>query len=321
MNGHYSHIIQLLSIPIYGILIPFEILLSHLQGFQFYSWRQTLLNVYLNLLNAGIDLLLRGFALVILVFFSQFALANTLSSLPYWLLLLLGEDLLFWLEHFVDHRVRFFWAVHVTHHSSEEFNLSTGFRSSVLMPFYRYLYFIPLVLLGFDVVHVFFMYALTQTWGILLHTQHIRKLPRWIEAVFVTPSHHRVHHASNIPYLDKNMGMVFIFWDRLFGTFAEEDPLEPPVFGLTKPLANPNHPVRIVTHEWEALYRDCTQKIPWRDRLRYLYKPPGWSHRGPLNTSEALQRHYRKMSQPHGDTVNSRRPSSKRNQTLQESPR
>ncbi len=210
----------------------------------------------------------------------------------YWLLLLLGEDLLFWLEHFVDHHVRFFWAVHVTHHSSDEFNLSTGFRSSVFMPFYRYLYFIPLVLLGFDVVHVFFMYALTQTWGILIHTQRIRKLPRWIEAVLVTPSHHRVHHASNIPYLDKNMGMVFIIWDRLFGTFAAEDPMEPPVFGLTKPLEHPNHPIHIVTHEWVAMFQDFSQKIPWKDKLRYLYMPPGWRHKGPKNTSSELQRQY-----------------------------
>lgn len=292
MNDYYTHIIHLLSIPIYGIIIPLEILLSHLNGWNFYTWKQTLLNVYLNLLNVGLDLLLRGVALAVLVFAAGFAPAIDLNPVVYWTLLFLGEDLLFWLEHFVDHRVRIFWAVHVTHHSSVEYNLSTGFRSSVLMPFYRYLYFIPLALLGFHPVDIFFMYALTQTYGILVHTQSVKRLPRWIEYVMVTPSHHRVHHASNIPYLDKNMGMVLIIWDRMFGTFVAELPEEPPRFGLTKPLPNPNHPVEIVTHEWAAIGRDMSRKTSLANKFRYLFKPPGWSHDGSTKTSEELQREW-----------------------------
>lgn len=296
MNEYYTHIIHLLSIPIYGIIIPLEIVLSHLHGWKFYSWKQTLVNIYLNLLNVGVDLLLRGVALGVLVFFARFALPNALSPVLYWALLFLGEDLLFWLEHFVDHKVRIFWAVHVTHHSSPEYNLSTGFRSSVFMPFYRYLYFVPLALLGFHPVDIFFMYALTQTYGILVHTQSIRRLPRWIEFVMVTPSHHRVHHASNIPYLDKNMGMVLIIWDRMFGTFMPELPEEPPVYGLTKPLPNPNHPVEIVTHEWAAVARDLRKKTSLANKLRYLVKAPGWSHDGSTQTSEELQQAYKRPS-------------------------
>jgi sterol desaturase/sphingolipid hydroxylase (fatty acid hydroxylase superfamily) len=292
MNEYYTHIIHLLSIPIYGVIIPLELLLSHFHGWKFYSWKQTLINVYLNLLNVGIDLLLRGVALAVLVFFGQYAIHNSLAPALYWTLLFFAEDFLFWLEHFVDHHVRLFWAVHVTHHSSDEFNLSTGFRSSVLMPFYRYLYFIPLTLLGFDPVHIFFMYALTQTYGILVHTQSISKLPRWIEAVFVTPSHHRVHHASNIPYLDKNMGMVLIIWDRLFGTFVEETPGEAPVYGLTKPLENPNHPVQIVTHEWAAIVKDMRRDISFGNKLKYLFNAPGWSHDGSTKTSDQLRREW-----------------------------
>jgi sterol desaturase/sphingolipid hydroxylase (fatty acid hydroxylase superfamily) len=292
MNDYYFHIIQLLSIPIYGVIIPLEILLSHLEGWKFYSWKQTAINVYLNVLNFGFDLLLRGIALGVLVFFAQYSVHSSLPPIVYWLLLFLGEDILFWLEHFMDHRVRLFWAVHVTHHSSDEYNLSTGFRSSVLMPFYRYLYFIPLVLLGFHPADIFFMYALTQTYGILVHTQSIGKLPRWIEAVMVTPSHHRVHHASNIPYLDKNMGMVLIVWDKLFGTFVEELPGEIPVYGLTTPLPDPNHPIKIITHEWAAISSDLRKDISWRDKLRYLLNPPGWSHDGSTKTSEELRKEY-----------------------------
>jgi hypothetical protein len=98
-----------------------------------------------------------------------------------------------------------------------------------------------------------------------------------------------VHHASNIPYLDKNMGMVLIIWDRLFGTFAEERPDEPPVYGLTKPLADPHHPVKIVTHEWAELARDLSRDISWKNKLRYLFMPPGWSHDGSTKTSKELQ--------------------------------
>lgn len=292
MSELQDHILKLLAIPIYAILIPLELILSHFHDWKFYSWKETAMNVYLNLLNAGVDLLLRGVALVVLLFFFRFHIDLHLHPVAYWVLLFLCEDLLFWTEHFVDHNVRLFWAVHVTHHSSEEYNLTTGFRSSVLMPFYRYLYFIPLALLGFEPWDIFFMYAFTQIYGILVHTQAIHKLPRWIEYIFVTPSHHRVHHASNIPYLDKNMGMVLIIWDRIFGTFTAELPDEKPRYGLTKNLENPYHPVNVVTHEWKELAKDLKQKISLRQKLGYLFHPPGWRHDEQSMTSKKLQQEW-----------------------------
>jgi len=295
MDELQRHILLLFSIPIYAVLIPLEIIVSNFHGWKFYSLKETLVNIYLNITNAAIDLLLRGVAFGVLLFFYQFHFQLHWHPLVYWALLFLCEDVLFWLEHFVDHHVRLFWAVHVTHHSSEEYNLTTGFRSSVFMPFYRYLYFIPLALLGFEPLDIFFMYALTQTYGILVHTQSIRRLPAWVELIFVTPSHHRVHHASNIPYLDKNMGMVLIIWDRLFGTFATEIPEEEPHFGLTKRLANPHHPVKIIFHEWEAIGKDLKRKIPIRLKLAYLFNPPGWSHDGSTMTSKQLRAMWRKQ--------------------------
>lgn len=292
MSELHEQILLMLQIPIYAILIPLELLLSHVHQWKFYSWKETMMNIYITILNGGIDLLLRVWALFVLMFFYQYRLDIPLNPVVYWLALFLLEDLLFWTEHFVDHHVRFFWAVHVTHHSSEEYNLSTGFRSSVLMPFYRYIYFIPLALLGFQPIDIFFMYAITQTYGIIVHTQAIKKLPRWIEFFLVTPSHHRVHHASNIPYLDKNMGMVLIIWDRLFGTFTEELPDETPVYGLTKPLSNPHHPVSIVTHEWKALGADLRQPISFRNKVKYLLQPPGWRHDEQTATSSKLQREW-----------------------------
>jgi len=291
MNDLQERICLLFSIPTYAVLIPLEIVLSNFSRLRFYTWKETAVNVYLNLLNAGIDLLLRlVVGLTFLTWFYQYHVAISWHPVVYWGALLVGEDVLFWLEHFADHHVRLFWAVHVTHHSSPEYNLSTGFRSSVFMPVYKYLYFIPLVLLGFKPGDVLFMFSITQLYGILVHTQYFKKFPRWVEYIFVTPSHHRVHHASNIPYLDKNMGMVFIIWDRLFGTFAEEMPDEKPHYGITKPIEKPYHPVHIVMHEWQALAQDIRRPMRMADRVRYLLKPPGWSHDGSTKTSKELQR-------------------------------
>ena len=139
-----------------------------------------------------------------------------------------------------------------------------------------------------------FMYAATQIYGILIHTEYVNKLG-FLEYILATPSHHRVHHASNIKYLDKNMGMVFIFWDKLFGTFEPEDNREEPIaYGLTKKLDHPHHPVNIVMHEWKAIYKDLKRPLPLFTRLKYVFMPPGWSHDGSSKTSRQLQEEYQK---------------------------
>jgi sterol desaturase/sphingolipid hydroxylase (fatty acid hydroxylase superfamily) len=292
-----DHILVLYSAPLYIVIISLEIILSNFRNRKFYSWKETLVNVYLNLLNSGIDIVLRFLiGLPILAFFFKYHLPIHWNPVVYWIILLFAEDFLFWLEHLVDHSSRLFWAVHVTHHSSPEYNLSTGFRSSVLMPVYKYMYFIPLVILDFNPMDAIFIYSATQIYGILVHTQFIKKMPRWIEYIFVTPSHHRVHHACNIPYLDKNMGMVFIIWDRIFGTFTEESPNEIPKYGITKPVEQPYHPIHLITHEWEALGEDLRKNIPIKTKLKYLFNPPGWSHDGSTKTTRELQSEWKQNS-------------------------
>jgi sterol desaturase/sphingolipid hydroxylase (fatty acid hydroxylase superfamily) len=208
----------------------------------------------------------------------------------YWFLLFLLEDFAFYIEHRIDHYCRIFWAVHVTHHSSEEFNLTTGFRSSVFQPVYRFVYFVPIAFMGFHPADIVFMYSLTQTYGILVHTQYIKKMPAWFETIFVSPGHHRVHHASNIRYLDKNMGMCLIIWDKMFGTFQEELEEEPVIYGLTKPIKNDKDPVDLVLHEWRAIGNDLRKKTSFGDKLRYLFMPPGWSHDGSSKTARELRK-------------------------------
>jgi sterol desaturase/sphingolipid hydroxylase (fatty acid hydroxylase superfamily) len=192
----------------------------------------------------------------------------------------------YWL-HRVDHYCRLFWAVHVTHHSSEEFNLTVGFRSSVFQPLYRFIYFIPLALVGFRGIDIMFIYAATQIYGILIHTKAVDKLG-FIEWFMSTPSHHRVHHASNVKYLDKNMGMVFIIWDRLFGTFEAEDKNDAVIYGLTENIKTYN-PVHMVFHEWINIFKDLRKPASFKAKFMYIFGPPGWSHDGSKKTARQLR--------------------------------
>jgi sterol desaturase/sphingolipid hydroxylase (fatty acid hydroxylase superfamily) len=286
-----EQLLILISTPLYLVVIGLEILLSHLHLRKFYTTKETLINVYLCTLNGGLDLVFRIVYVYIMALCFGFRFIDFSSSpVLYWGLLFIMEDLAFYVEHRMDHFVRIFWAVHVTHHSSEEFNLTTGFRSSVLQPLYRFIYFLPLVLLGFKPLDIIFMYSLTQIYGILVHTQYVDKMPKWFESIFVSPSHHRVHHASNVRYLDRNMGMVLIIWDRMFGTFQKELPEDPVRYGLTKQVENRHHPVHIIFHEWENIGADLKKKIPLSAKLKYLFMPPGWSHDGSTKTARELRK-------------------------------
>lgn len=287
MTNELEQTIIQLTTPFYAILIGLEALLSHWQHRHFYTWRDTFTNFFLMLFNGGIDLAFRAVYVVVLAWFYQYHFTEITNVYAYWLLLFLAEDFVFYLLHVVDHYCRFFWAVHVTHHSSEFFNLTTGFRSSVFQPLYRFVYFIPLVLVGFKPADIVLMYSITQTYGIIVHTNYVGKLG-WLGYIFVTPSHHRVHHASNTRYLDKNMGMCLIIWDRIFGTFQEELEEEPVRYGLTKSLEDTSL-VNTVFHEWKAIFKDLGRNVDWKIKLKYVFSPPGWSHDGSTMTSNQLR--------------------------------
>ncbi|WP_035333018.1 sterol desaturase family protein [Dyadobacter crusticola] len=283
------------STPFYLLLIGLEIFLTyrHSQHEQpsrpAYTFKDSFTNAILMLLNGGIDLLFRAVYVGVLMWFYNRALFSGIENpYLYWISLFLLEDLAFYTLHYVDHHCRLFWAVHVTHHSSQHFNLTTGFRSSVFQPLYRFIYFVPLAIFGFDPADIIVMYSLTQIYGIIVHTEYVKKLG-WLEYILVTPSHHRVHHASNVQYLDKNMGMCLIIWDRIFGTFQEELPEVPPKYGLTKSAAKENITATIF-HEWREIGNDLMLPVGLPVKLKYLLKSPGWSHDGSRETSKELQR-------------------------------
>jgi len=292
MHAVYEQLLILISTPFYVVIIALEVLLSNYQHRKLYSLKDSAVNLYLMLLNGGIDLLFRGFYLAILTYCYQHRYLEWHNVIMYWALLLLAEDFLYYWLHRFDHEIRLFWAIHVTHHSSELMNFTVGFRSSVFQPLYRFIYFIPLAILGFKPLDIVFMYSLTQIWGIFVHTELVRKMGI-LEYFMVTPSHHRVHHASNPKYLDKNLGMFLIIWDKMFGTFQPELPAseyEPVRYGLTKPLSKESAG-NIVFHEWKQIWEDVKRTdITWREKIYYLFGPPGWSHDGSRLTSEELRR-------------------------------
>ena len=291
MHAVYEQLLILVSTPLYVVIIALEVLLSNYQHRKIYSVKDSAVNLYLMLLNGAIDLLFRGFYIAVLTYCYQHRYLEWHQVVMYWALLLLAEDFLYYWLHRFDHEIRFFWAVHVTHHSSDHMNFTVGFRSSVFQPLYRFIYFIPLAILGFKPLDIVFMYSLTQIWGIFVHTELIRKMG-FLEYFMVTPSHHRVHHASNPKYLDKNLGMFLIIWDKMFGTFQPELPssqYEEVRYGLTKPLAKETA-TNIVFHEWKQILTDIKRTdIGWREKIYYLFGPPGWSHDGSRKTSEELR--------------------------------
>lgn len=289
-------LLVLFSMPLYTIIIGLEMLLSAMEGRRFYTWQDTLTNLYLMSLNLALEISTRFISLAGLFYFFHWYSFQIQSSWIYWLLLALGVDFCYYWLHRMNHEVRLFWAVHVTHHSSEKFNFTVGFRSSVFETLYRFIFYVPLALIGFHPLDIYFMHALLQIYGILVHTQYVGKLG-WLEYILVTPSHHRVHHASNVRYLDKNIGMTFIWWDKLFGTFEPECPHEPIQYGLTKPLED-RGPVNILVHEWRDLWRDVRRAPDWLTALRYLFNPPGWSPDGSTLTSKQLQAQQRSLEPP-----------------------
>lgn len=280
-----------LTAPVCAFLILLEMYLSNRQERPVYTWRDTFTNVYLTICQMGVDALTRRiptyFALDYVYQHQVFQIQNPVW---YWIWLMIGQDFCFYWIHRIEHTCRFFWAVHVTHHSSEQFNFSVGFRSSVLEPIYRFVFYLPLPLLGFEAKDLFLAFSITQIYGILVHTHAVKSIPIY-EWLFVTPSHHRVHHASNVRYLDKNIGMLLIIWDKMFGTYEAERTDEPIHYGLVTPPDNSGW-FKVIFHEYIAIWNDVFVKhrnLPWRLRLGYVFGPPGWSHDGSTKTSRQLQ--------------------------------
>ncbi|OEU96953.1 sterol desaturase family protein [Streptomyces oceani] len=209
------------------------------------------------------------------VFIAVYELTPARVPVLWWTLplMLLAQDFLYYWAHRENHLIRILWASHVVHHSSRKFNYSTALRqppweSLAVWPFY-----LPLVACGVHPAAIAFCYSVNLVYQFWIHTERIGKLARWFEFVFNTPSHHRVHHASQGDYLDRNFGGVLIVWDRLFGSFAPE--VEPCVYGLTQNIETYN-PLRVVSHEYVAIGRDVRRAESWSERSGRVLRSPRW---------------------------------------------
>ncbi|MEP7178743.1 MAG: sterol desaturase family protein [Pseudonocardiales bacterium] len=189
-----------------------------------------------------------------------------------WVFALLIVDVIWYSYHRASHRVRLMWAAHQAHHNSQRFNYSTAVRQK-WNPWFELLFWVPLPLIGMPPWLIFTSFSINLMFQFLVHTERIGLLPAPIEYVFNTPSHHRVHHASDPDYLDKNYAGILIIWDRLFGTYAEET--HRPTYGLTTNIDSYN-PFRLQYYEYAAIARDVRSSRNWRERLGYLFAPPGW---------------------------------------------
>jgi sterol desaturase/sphingolipid hydroxylase (fatty acid hydroxylase superfamily) len=190
----------------------------------------------------------------------------------YWVLVIAGLDLCFYCVHRFVHRVNLGWAAHQAHHSSEYMNFGTALRQK-WNPWFDGIFFLPLPLLGFAPWTMYLAFSINLIWQFFTHTEQIGTLPRPIELVFNTPSHHRVHHGSDPIYLDKNYAGMLIIWDRMFGTFQAE--VQRPTYGLTKPV-NTYNMLKLQYGDYARIARNVRSARSWRERAGYLFGPPGW---------------------------------------------
>ncbi|SFL85293.1 sterol desaturase family protein [Marinobacter zhejiangensis] len=206
------------------------------------------------------------------------------------LLTFFGVEICFYWMHRCSHRMRWFWAAHVVHHSSQRMNYSTAMRQNATNIFNgNWLFYVPLALLGLNPVWIGVIFALSLVYQFFIHTTLVGRLPKWIELVFNTPSHHRVHHGRNPGYIDRNYGGILIIWDRLFGTFIDEDLQDPPQYGITTAIPN-NRLITLWTHEYVDLFRDMARSANWRERLQRLWQPPEWRRPAPRQEDMAGDR-------------------------------
>lgn len=276
------------AMPIFVVSMLLELAIARARHHHTYEKRDTWASLAMGIGSVVVGVPFRiGFLWILAKLYEHrlFTIEPTVLGL---VALLFAEDLCYYWSHRVNHEVRLFWAAHVNHHSSEHYNLSTALRQSWTQPYLMWIFWLPLPLLGFSPELILLQQAVSLLYQFFIHTQEAGKLGP-LEWVMNTPSHHRVHHAVNVRYLDKNHAGIFIIWDRLFGTFQEELEEEPCVYGITKNIET-FHPVRIAFHEWSALFHDVRQAPGLRNKLRYLFSPPGYSHDGSTMTAKQMQR-------------------------------
>jgi len=279
-----------LAVPAFIVLVIAEMLFVRFTGRGRFEVRDTTTSLLMGfgstIIGAIFAFVFVGFARLI----QPYALAHIGWSWEAVVICFILDDMRYYWWHRASHRVRWLWADHVNHHSSQHYNLSTALRQPwfgvLALP--GLLFLAPLVLIGFPLEMIAFVHGINLVYQFWIHTESIDRFPRWVEAVMNTPSHHRVHHATNARYLDANYAGVFIVWDRMFGSFVEESKDDAPRYGIVGNIASFN-PLKVATHGWVALAKDLVSAKSPKEFALYLLGPPGWSPDGSRDTSDTIK--------------------------------
>lgn len=266
----------LYAVPFFFVLIAVELLVDRWRGMRTYRLADTISSLSAGVLSTTTGLLTKGVGLITYALALKYLALLQLpdNSLWVWLFAFVLYDFCYYWHHRLGHERNVLWAAHSVHHQSEDYNLSTALRQTSTGFVFGWVFYLPMAVLGVPLLVFVTVATVNLLYQFWVHTRHVPKLG-WFEWCFVTPSNHRAHHAQNALYMDRNYGGVFIIWDRLFGTFQEEDDAEPVIFGVTTPLHSWN-PLWANWQFYGQLLADAQRTERWRDKLRIWFMPTGW---------------------------------------------
>ncbi len=293
--------IQFLGGVAFVLLIAIELAFSLKYDPELYSWKDLAANSSLGIgaaiIAVGSKALTLGFFYLVYHWFNPLVDGERINLLGYaafgwalyiWILCQVADDFAYYWFHRANHEIRFFWAAHIVHHSSDHFNLSIGVRNGWFTLLYKPFFYMWIPALGFHPIMIMACLAIESLWQFQLHTKYIPRLG-WLETFMNSHKHHHVHHSSNLEYLDKNHGGYLNIFDRMFGTFRDLDDEREVRFGVLHPPGS-RHPWEILMHEYRDIWRDVKRAPGLKNKFMYVFGPPGWSHDGSSKTVKQMQR-------------------------------
>jgi sterol desaturase/sphingolipid hydroxylase (fatty acid hydroxylase superfamily) len=283
--------LTIFALPIFFAAILIELFIDRREHLNLYYGKDSLASFWMLIFTGIIEFVPKLLAFIAFYYLHEISPLRDIIQRQWWawIILFFLDDFAYYWFHRMNHEVRLFWAGHVPHHSSVKMNFGTALRQGVGERLHKFFFWMWIPLLGFDPLMMFIAISINLFYQFWVHTELLTKLPAWFEFIFNTPSHHRVHHASNIRYLDCNHAGVLIIWDRMFGTFSEEKDFEKPVYGLTKNI-NTYNPIKVAGHEYWSIWKDVKRAKKWSDKLKYIFYAPGWSHDGEDKRAKTLRK-------------------------------
>jgi sterol desaturase/sphingolipid hydroxylase (fatty acid hydroxylase superfamily) len=282
------------AIPGFVILLSVEAWFSYRENKNLYEKKDTFGSLGLGIGNVLVGFVTKAMIFGLLTFLYKFRLFELdYKKWWFWVLLFFADDFSYYWFHRISHHVNYFWASHVVHHSSQHYNLAAALRQTWTgNATGAFLFWAWMPLVGFQPIWILFMQQISLIYQFWIHTETVNKMPKWFEQIFNTPSHHRVHHGSDLKYLDKNHAGILIIWDRIFGSFKKEE--ERPHYGLTKNIESFN-PAVVAFKTWGDLFKKAFSSGSIKKSINYFLQPPGWSHDGSTKTTRQMIREHNSM--------------------------